>query len=756
MSNQSSFDISNVSNEYPNPLDEYLSYSYHFVMSIGHTTTAFEGLIGTNGDTTYLSRVSEAKHPGAEVKLENGESIWVVVDTRRFSAYQITDVQMEHMFGTGSPENPTVPVGATSLKIVDSTGMSFFNMLIDLFRNKVKSTRSSSFFLLSIIFTGHKSDGTTETIATCNIPLLMLSMSFELTHRGSEYELIMFETEGGLAADNPMTSELDALTDVKYVKANPTVGDMITALENALNKKSVDFYRNFINTAISMENTENINSDGFSNVGVPGRGTQRGKLVQYMFTVPDEWKSFKCSLAAKEYHLEQIHLAEENETITEEEAEQLESAVEEQYEYISEEDGQTQLSFSESMKITDAIKAILESSVDFLKLASEEKRLEGKAETFRTVMNITSDQSSYVIHYDLYPHKLPKLEKPDKEAENSGQNTAKIESESKGYQPTDNKTNIHNLITYNYIFTGKNSHVLDLKIKFNPESAIIFDTTVDIGQNRFASNAAAGQQSSKVRAAAEDGKKTDVNVYLPNLRQNDAIFPPQKTKEQAQNATSQDTESSPKEQAIDVMKAKQEYNITTAFMHFISSMNMNVLVRGNPNLLMKYADRNTRGGVAPHTWSTNAQTLEGVVSADSTETAIQNISGTFSSAKQQYFNQYVQPRIARSYPKEHASDTLLSGPDVTVEPVFCRLNLLAPNIDYTTGDFAAVDAMGNKAPMFTNEFFYNGPYLVLVMRTSFEGGEFTQDLSMIPYDASGTGDFMGYSSSAPANGSQNG
>lgn len=738
-----SFDTSQVRNNFPNPLDDFVSHSYHFIMSVSNTTTAFEGMIDQgNGQNLYLSKVNDAKHPGAEITLANGEKAWVIVDTRRFSAYQITDLQMSHIYGTGKPHNPSVPAGETSMRIVDSTGMSFFNMLIDLFRNKIKSTRSSCFFMLSIVFVGHKADGTTETIAKCNIPLLLMTMEFSLDHKGSIYELIMMETEGGIQSGNASMSLLDALGDVQSIEGDATVGAMIQSLENALNTKSAAFFRSYTNDAFTAQTAAVVPPTPGQTPPTVRRGDQ-GKLVQYMITVPKEWYNFKCDTAARDFYIEQIHEAEEAERITEEEAEQQITALESLG--VSSEDGKTQMSFSDTTTITDAIKMILETSVDVLKLQSEENRRAGTAKGFKTVMNITSSSSSYVVHYDVFPFSYPKIEEnaQSNTTENAGSDTIQPATST----PIDNTTSIRNLMTYDYIFTGRNSHILDLKIKYDPASAIALDMTVDIGQNRFASNAAAGQTRRGAEQAAEDGNRTRTTSYNPNLRQNDPIIMPRKSKNQADNSAAHHVENVTRDESIEAMRARQEYTQSTAYMHFISSLNLNMQIRGNPNLLIKYADRDQRGGMPPHPTSITSETIQSILSsAAGTDPFKEYLQSGLASDKEKYYLSFVKPRIDSVLSATAGDNPVMNGPDISVSPVFCKLNLLAPNIDYTTGDFSqAIDrATGQQVSMFTDEFFYKGPYMVLVVQHIFEGGNFHQDLSMIPYDVSGTGDIMGH------------
>lgn len=737
MALSSAFDESQVTNNYPNPLDEFVSYSYHFIMSVANTTTAFEAMVGVDGSTPYLASVLNAKHPGAEITLDNGEKAWVIIDTRRFSAYQITGLEMDHVYGTGEQDNPTTPVNAMNLSITDSTGMSFFNMLIDLFQNKIKSTRASSFFMLSIAFTGHTADGQTVQISNINIPLVMLSMEFEVDHKGSTYELVMMGTEAGVSRGQSLDL-INSLGEVTSVTGPPTVGGLAYALERELNSKSVNFYRNYTNTAFANnQNKESI-----------------GKLVQYMITIPEEFKNFKCNSAVRNKHEEQIHLARTSgEGVTDEQKAASESQSKEdlaKVEIVEDNIDLSHINFSSTTTITEAITSILEASDDFLKLASEERRKAGTAIGVKTVVGITSDTSSYVVHVDVYPYAYPKLKVADvnsrtedgSEEDEEGDESIEPETENAVGQ----KETVRNLMTFNYIFTGKNSSVLDLKIKYLPESAILLDSTVDIGQNRFASNARYGQSKQAQKDAAADGNKTDTSSFAPYLRSGDPVFVPPRSTIQTQNAVEQHNEAGSKEQAIESTRAAQEQMQTVAYMHFLSTLNLNMTIKGNPNILKKYADKNSNTGIQPHPQFVDDSVLESITSAaETSDSSIYDslIRTKLTSAKEIYQQSYIRPKIDRVILSSAGGDSLLGGPDVLVEPVFCKINIFAPNIDYNTGEtYAQESPEAPVPPLYTNDFFWQGPYLILFVHTSFSGGQFTHDLSLIPYDISGTGDIL--------------
>lgn len=700
-----------LGNNYPNPLDNFRSYSYHFILTAANTSEAFRKMVQpVNGQSRILSAVEKASL-GDKIDLD-GSSAYLLLDTRRFSQYSIIELEMEHIYGTGNRVNPSVPATTTRVKLIDTTGLTFFNFLADTLRNKLKTTRASAFFLLTIMFVGHKDDGTTETVAMANIPLLLLLMAFEFTSSGSVYDIEFIETEGAPQRGQAM-EQMNYLGEVKSVTTQggpPTIGQMLLNFEKRLNIQSLEHYQKYTNEALKkigpVDNPNDI---------------KVGKLVQYMITVPNKhpfnWANdFLVTNATPSEREEQQFIAKAQAEVEEEKTKDPFSQKEKEQRL----DRYYELSFSSTTTITDAIKQILESSPQFLKIAGKDAVDSGNGYSFKIVTNITSNENTYLIHYDIYPVKIPK---PQPETERPVKNQALSGS----------KSDLLNLITYDYIFTGFNSHIKDLKIQYLPESAIALDTEIDIGGNRFSTNASQGNKVEDIKSVAK-GKLTSTD-FAPILRPSDPVFLPIKSKDQQQNNNSQNTEDIRREDAVAVFKAKQEYTRTLAFFHFLSSINLDMTIRGNPSLLRKYADRDERGGIAPHGEIIDTPTLESF-NSQTLETAESNylnaIAGRLASAKAQYYSEYYGPRLNKLVsPPPAQGDSLLNGVDVATSPVFVKVNIMAPNVDFT-GQYIEGESI------FTDKFFFKGPYMVLFIKHQFIDGEFSQSLNMIPFDVGGT------------------
>jgi hypothetical protein len=645
--------------DYSNPLDSFRTYSYHFVLTAGSSTETFRKMIGGGGKS--LMTAIQSKKLGEEFDIE-GNKGYLVVDTRRFSQYSITDIEMDHIYGTGERNNPTVPSSIMKMRLIDTTGLSFFSFMMDLFRNKLKTSRLSAFFMLSIIFTGHRADGTTETISICNIPLILLLMGFTFNQNGSEYEIEFMETEGAPQRGGP-TQLINSLASVRAINAKDTLGNMIDALESSLNKQSLEYYQKYVNTAVSK-------GESLTNVG---------KLVQYMITIPDEWARFTADLAQPSANGKQI-------------------------------------SFSSTDVITDAIKKILEKSTEFLKLAGTDKVKNGEGKAFKTVTSITSGQSTYLIHFDIYPYAMPKSKRePGKVAPGNGAVNIDVKD-------------TRNVLTYNYIFTGKNSHIEDLKIQYNPESAVALDINLDIGPSRFMNNAEAGQTKTSVKESSA-GAATKSLDFSPLLRPGDPIFPV-KTQNQLNNGASQYTDYKDAKEARDSLQSKQEYDKNYAILHFLSSISMDMTIRGNPKIIEKFADRSERGGIPQHFDVISGDQLKEIAGGNNVNTVFNSIQSSLSSYKLSYKSSYVKPRIKATEKINNSNDALKNGLDVSTYPLFVRLDIRAPDVDWA-GNF-----LDTSRP-YSNKFFFDGDYTVLFVKTTFSGGRFSHIFTMIPYDVDG-------------------
>jgi hypothetical protein len=718
---------------YPNPLDNFRSYSYHFTLVVGNTTEAYRKLLTPteSGSVSFRDIVSQTRL-GEKI---NGMDAYVILDTKRYSHFTVDSFECHHIFGTGKIQNPTVPSVAHKMRVTDTTGLSFFNFLMDIMKNKLQSTRASAFFLLSVEFVGHRDDGTTKVIDKCFMNMFLLNLGFKFASSGSVFDLEFIEVSGNPGQRIPSINDLGGTLTISTEKRANTVGGMIQALEDFLNISSLQFYNKYSNDALK------------GSKGSKDKKVERaGKLVQYMITIPEEWQNFTLDTADKSKNIEQVFVArkkenEKNAKKLEQDAiasgKSTEAAAKARASYLS---------LHDNLSIQDALSMILESSKEFLDLASFERRLQGEAVLHKTVAGVTSDSNTYVIHFDVYPYRAPKIEvKDDPQYSDAMSRRLKYQVASpKKAAASLPDGRPRNLITYDYLFTGRNSQILDLDIQFSPTSVVGLDRDLEIGDKRFANISQAGASRSEMdkQSSPTTEKTPDFN---PNIRPSDPIFFPIKLKDEKTNHAGERTEELSGEQARAVVRAKREYSATMAFLHFTGSLQTQLTIRGNPNLIRKYGDVVLRGGIPPHPSSLiSANDLEMFTTTLSAAPDIEKyfknrMSTRFQSAKLEYFNKYVKPKHDDEMRKS-ADDPLLDGSDVATCPVFVKINIKAPNFDL------AGNVIDPKE-MYTQKFFYQGYYMILAMTTSFENGTFKHVLSLVPVDYDGS--FSNATTTAP-------
>jgi hypothetical protein len=678
-------------------------------MVAGPSSDSISQMVGNGKGKSPLFSLVNGVGLGDKIQLNETEA-YLILDTRRFSSYSISSLDMVHSFGTGNPNNPTVPYAAHTLKVIDTTGLTFFNLLMDILHNKIQTNASSAFFLLAISFMGHTDDGLTETISTTFIPLTLLTIGFSVDSKGSEYEIQMMEMEGTGFGEVANLKSLGTLSSISSDGKSNTLNGMISALEDQLNIQSLDFFQKYNNIGTNAAKQSTGSSTGSS-----------GKLVQYMITIPEEWRNFKLDTPSKSNHTEQIFTAVGK-------AETANANATAGVTYTTELPVSAQpptvdtdyftFSFSKNDDITTAIKKILESSNEILIMGGKDRRETSTNILNKTVISTTSDETTFCIHFDVYPHNLavPK---------NKNLVTKLVAGTNSGNTLTSQNQVIPNLIVYDYLFTGFNSHVKTLNVSYSPMSTLgLLNSNYRAGKSGFNQVGAKGQNIKDVESVTSGPSSTD--DYAPQLLPGDPIFFPMETTDKKKNNQTQKTEDdkNPEKKYADL----QEYSKTLAFAHFVSTMEATITVRGNPNIIAKYADADQRGGIPPHFKILSRDELSSLIHQSDNSNPEKRFNDTLKtkvqSAKDLYYNGFVSKRI--NGPKNASStDALEAGGDVTIAPVYVKINIKVPDTDYT-GEFKV------GKPMFSDKFFYDGLYQILIINTTFNNGEFEHQLHLIP------------------------
>lgn len=683
---------------YINPLDNFKTYSIHYTLAVSDNSESFRNLMETGGSNNYLNSILSVSAPGGNVSVGNS-SAYLLIDTRRFSQYSVDECTIHSVSGgMANPQNPAEVTLGVGLQIKDTTGMTFYNTLVHILVEKLQVSNQAAFYLLNIFFVGQRDDGLTEIISSSASVLQAIQLDWSMNTSGSIYNMQFLEMES--VAPKDTTVNLNYLGQVKSISTaalsispKNTIGAACSILEETLNRQALSYFQR-IRADAKKETSEN-------------------KLVQYIINIPDDWKNFKVDTFAKSKNDEALHVSK---------IEKVTAAKRKLDTFTPKKPGQKvagfnnanndwqvddyiQLSFSTDIAITDAVKIILESASEFLNLlTTSEQDKTAPLETYTITTNVTSDDQTHLVYVNVYPKKIARITNQTGEVAIGGSNN--------------NASNVvPNLIEFDYLFTGKNNDIKSLDLKFNNTSLLLIDTAISVGKNALAEKATA--QSSGVKQAENvNTKKTP--IFLNNLRNKDYVGTPIASADQKKGFANNYNEDKTTEESEAQIQLKQKYKLIYATLNFQSNLKVNLVIRGNPNIIKKMIDRKERGGLPPH--SLNINTSDFAIANTDT---FSNLNKELNVARSHYYTGFYKPKLdGIDKVLTNDDDALVNSVDYTLRPFLIKINIKAPNVD-SAGNFL-------DDGMYTSDFFYNGTYQILNIETTLTGDEFIHDLLLIP------------------------
>lgn len=645
-----------------NPLDRFRSYAYHHILVAANSTESIRAMMDSDGESLKGLKLGE-KAPGGYV---------VVCDTRKNSYFSITEVSYTSTISAGNSRYSNLIYGTINMNIVDSTGVTLLNYLKWIEDESLKVSLHKTVFVLKTIFVGHTYEGTTETVYQDAIPMMMFDMSMSPSHRGSTYYAKFAPIGNGAVV---YIDDYSRIFDIPGVKTKTNLlKDAIKSLETELNAKSRKWYKDLQVKIIKDAESKDIQ---------PSKGY--GKLVQYMFTVPDNWAEFKVDGI---YH---------GATETKFKSDGTKENVETKGVYIG-------LNTTPNTTILDALETMLKQCNDVQKLAGNDKRAEGNLKGYKILTNVTSDDDTVVVHYDIANYAIPKL------TEDSGKKEGKDSvDKSVPFQIDKDK----NLMTFEYLFTGKNVDILNFDMKINNVNVFLADNLI-IGDQ-------AAQETTKNQAdKPADDTKTKNKELIVNIREKDPIILPMKTGSQQQNmAWSTETDA-----RKDTVKSRQQFIHNMSLAHGVSSFNIILKIRGNPNLYRRFSE----ASLMPHVKIID--NIQDVKYITSDEKFVKGTNGEFLSSND--VKTYLDAKNARV--KEVGAEVeAQQNKTATLLPFYVKVHIRGQDFDVLQG----ADSFSNFKPF--QDMWYNGYYLVTKIEHKFMNGEFYQELmlSAIPLDLYG-------------------
>lgn len=636
----------------PNPLDKYRSYAYHHILVMASSTEAIRPLadpkVTLDQDLAFYKDLKLGEPSGSE-----NAPYYLVCDTRKTSYFSITDLSYTtSVSGAGKHDFTSLIFGNISMKFVDSTGVGLINYLKFLASSKLKVSIHNAAFFLKTVFVGHTDTGTTEIVTQTGIPMCLRDIKMYPNHLGSTLDVQFLPIPNGLAVQDDNYSKISDLPGV----FSPTkkLKDAVKSLEDAVNKKSRQWYKEL--------QIRKLNDD----VRNGGKGQSEspksyGKLVQYMFTLPEAWDSFEVkgvyqNISESKYKKDGAREPTNTNGV-----------------YVG-------FNSTTETTITELINTLLRQSTEVQKLASNEKRDKGQLEAFEIHTQITSDDSTVTVHYDVIGLALPKTETSDT------RETADL------FKITE-----ENQASYDYIFTGKNTDILSFELKINNVNIAIAD---DLFIGGKAQEETAKDQKDK------DGDKTNTSKkqMVLNFHEKDPVLLPAKTgSQQANMPWVFETDNK-----TDAIKARQQFINNLALCAARSTLNSIIKIRGNPDLFRRFIDED----VFTHVKIPDNVNTSYVTSSKEFTDGVGAKKSFLSESDVTRYKEERKASVKRKYGQEFAL------------PFYIHINIMGPDYDFSSGD---VESVLNSNPRYTPMWF-KGWFMVKKINHHFSNGEFYQEM----------------------------
>lgn len=703
--------------KYQNQLDQFNSHSVHYVILACRSTEDIR--LFSSSDS--LQAVDACRQLGDEVRIDSSKgrgSVFLMLDTRRFSQFTIDNFTLEtYIAGFAVPGSATPNSTATKMtfQVIDSVGISFANFLQYLMDQKLQVSFNGMTLLVRTLFIGHRLDGSSEVIQSTAIPAIFNKIEVDLNDTKGIYNCDLFPLVGmpSNAGYNAKWTSIGTASSYFTGIGDNTLGAIVNSFESRLNEQSLKRYAQY-------------NADVQIAGGRTKNAGQYGRPVQYMITLPKEWESFKFN-GPNQNRAEEVSFTEIQAELQKLETNRAKTAAEAQKKAQATAKAAGKDSFvavDPDLTITEVLDVIFSQCAEVAKLGNFTKQQDshGDLKFYKHLVTVTSDDVSFTVHVDVVEFMVPNAQlnqQATKGAASTASNYDQLlfETQSRpGFLPVKVP---RNFIELDYIFTGKNLDVLHLDLKIENLNWLLMQSS-KLGAASLNQVAAEGQKQTDGEGVGQDRRMAQ------GMRQKDPALIPQRTADEARNfaniasnATSGGDDASP--QAVNL-----QYKRNLSAFYNAGPIDAKLQLRGNPRLF----DRVALTDIPQHV---SAITVSGGTS-----------SSINAAVKTRYRENLERNLLGISdrntpIPKGPISTEMLSGPSFVTSPVFVKVNVFGPNVNFLTNELIANQDFGQ-------ELFYDNYYWLNKITSKIEGSKFTQELDLKSYSV------YGYSTGTAQNG----
>jgi len=689
-----------------NALDAFTSYSTHFVVMAARSTETARAFTQQSNNRETLDAIDKVKALGEVVPYStarSGEDVYLVMDTRRFSQFTVESMKYDVLInGLTAGQSHANLATTIEMTVLDSVGISFINFMQWLMDTKLQTNFDGMIFLIRVIFVGHNSDGTTQTVQAVTIPAYLFKMEVNLDFSKGVYNLEFMPNMNFSVFQHKRWLHIGKATSFSTI-GSKTLQSVVKAFEDRLNEESLSFYN--ATSPILLRAGRNPQNTGSQN-------SKFGRLVKYQITLPDGWgdKEFFGSWKHN------VNSSEERDFVKE--LQKLDAAkTPAQKQNAKPTDGtkspakDVSSSVPVGITITEVLDIIFRQVPAIAEFANSEKvsKTDGLIKFYKHVVSLTSTNDVITVHVDVVAFEVPNAQPPKKKTgEEVSQHqqrfyrTVKENGQSKNIPA--------NYFELDYIFTGKNTQVLN------------FDMKIQDLQFLLASNVRVSE--GELFAVKEDDaeiSKEKLPEVLTSMRPYDPFLIPMKTELEKSGFSEQSANSRDPQANFEVSRSFQQYSRNLSAFYAASPIQVAMTIKGNPDIMLKFSNPN----IAPSA----EQTIETAQTSSITDAQRQQY-------RQQFEREILNSDSDTRMLTKTGRGTFLMNPQLgnasyMTTPVFVKLNVKGPNVDFRTNELI-------EGENFTKDVLYDNYYVVFKVTNIIERGVFTQQLELWSHNVFGS------------------
>jgi hypothetical protein len=538
-------DPKNALGRLENKLDNFQSYSTHFMLFVCKTTEKTREFIDLK-PVEFRSAVNNVTKLGDPVQFGTStDDVYLAIDTRRFGQFSVESLRYD-VYMNGLQKGASTSNLATDLQMVvlDAVGISFADFLQYLMDKKLKTSYDGMIFMLQTVFVGHNADGSTETVHSETIPMHLNRIEINLDFAKGMYTMEFMPNMNFDVKKYYRFMSIGQATGA-YPSAGGKLGEIVKGIQQRLNEVSKKHF------------------DDVQGVLKAADAGTKGRLVTYQITIPEEWENFVSKGR-------NVTAANEPKNKPADPKAPIDNTTEA---------GSASLNAKPGQLITEVLNDAFKTIPEIAEMGNfkqSDPSKDGSVKFYKHIVGLTSNDTEMCVHVDVIEFTVP--------------NAFRRKQSKTDIQPTEDGT--HRLVTdangnqfslpndyaeYDYIFTGRNKDVLSLELK------------VQDFQMLLASNLKIGPAD--LQNATSDGKPPDPEVQraveeLLNTRPNDPIMLPLNSGPELKAFTDSYRVATAKQE--EAKKKRQNYTRNLSMFYSGSPIVTTMSIRGNPAIMHKF------------------------------------------------------------------------------------------------------------------------------------------------------------------------